>query len=331
VTVEPGPHREPPEAWGDVASFETAVERHHRELRVHCYRMTGSILDAEDLVQETFLRAWRGRAQFERRASLRAWLYQIATNACLDSLKHASRRTVPVGAPNDDPLEHNTRIQPFPDAWLPGRAGEDDPAIMVATNETIELAFIAALTQLPPRQRAALIARDVLGFTVTETATLLDVTEASTNSLLQRARATLRRRTPSDRLAWSRPRLPEVDQRLLRRYMDAHERGDADAIIEMLRADVRITMPPYAPCIGHAAAVAFFRELLGPDGPGEWRLVPTSANGRPATANYLRRQGDSAFRALSIDVLTVVDGGLVEVNCFLDDAVFGPFGLPPQP
>jgi RNA polymerase sigma-70 factor, ECF subfamily len=301
-----------------------AFDRYRRELHVHCYRMTGSFTDAEDLTQETFLRAWRSSDRFEGRASLRSWLYHIATNACLDFLRRHERRTTPVGN-FADPLEHATWLDPYPDHLLGEPSMDGDPDAALARRETTELVFVAALAVLPPRQRAALIARDLLECSARETAALLGVTVASANSLVQRARAALRRRAPH---LDSRPSPSVADDEVVRRYVRAHERGDAEAIVAMLHEDVRVTMPPEAPCLGFADAAAFFRDLLDPDGPGDWRLVPTRANGQPAIANYLRRPGDGDHRALSIDVLTIRDGRLVAVNCFLGDRLFPAFRLP---
>ncbi|HET6954024.1 MAG TPA: RNA polymerase subunit sigma-70 [Acidimicrobiales bacterium] len=310
-------------------AFATLVDRHRRELHVHCYRMLGSYTDAEDLVQETFLRAWRGRDGFAGRSSFRTWLYRIATNACLDALEHGSRRVQPV-APGGDPLADLPGLQPYPDHLLDTVAPpSDDPDAVVVSRETVELTFLAAIQHLPPRQRAVLIMRDVLGWTAAEAASLLDVSEATANSLVQRARATLRRHRPGGRHEWSPARASEEERAVLRRYVDAHARADADAIVAMLRSDSRVTMPPEAPCVGRDAAAAFFRALLGAGGPGDWSLVPTRANRRPATANYLRRHGGTAYRALSIDVLHVEDGRLAAVNCFLGDDLFPAFGLPP--
>ena len=306
----------------DRAEVAAAFDRHRRELHVHCYRMTGSFTEAEDLTQETFLRAWRSIDDFEWRSSLRSWLYHIATNVCLDFLKRHERRTTPVGT-FTDPLDHDARLQPYPD-----HAGHlDEPDAALARKETTELVFVAALAVLPPRQRAALISRDLLEHSAAETAALLGVSVASANSLVQRARAALRRHAP--RLTAGRQHAPsEVEDDLVRRYVDAHQRRDADAVIALLHEDIHITMPPEAPCIGFAAAATFFRDLFGAAGPGDWLLVPTRANGQPATANYLRRPGDTAHHALSIDVLTVHDDRLVTVNCFLGDRLFPAFGLP---
>ena len=306
------------------APFDEIVERHRRELHVHCYRMTGSVVEAEDLVQETLVRAWRARDRFEGRSSVRTWLYRIATNVCLDALGRQGRRPTPVG----DLLAEDPDLQPYPDALL-ARGSAGGPDDEVAARETVELGLVAALLHLPPRQRAALIVRDVLGWTPPEAAEALGLGVEATNSLTQRARATLGRRAPSGRLTWSRPSLTAEDRMVLDRYVDAHEQGDAAAILGLLRDDVRFTMPPDPPAVGAVAAAAFLREVIEPGGPGEWRLVRTWANGRPAMANYLRRPGDDEFRALSIDVLRLEDGRIAEVNCFLDAAVFPAFDLPP--
>ena len=306
----------------DLGEIEAAFDRHRRELHAHCYRMCGSFTDAEDLTQETFLRAWRRIDDFERRASLRSWLYRIATNVCLDFLKRHERRTSPVGA-FTDPLEHDARLQPYPDR--PDRSGDPDAAL--TRKETTELVLMAALALLPPRQRAALIAKDLLEYSAAETAELLGVSVASANSLIQRARAALRRRAPN-LAARPRPTASTGDDEVVRRYIDAHESGDAEAVIALLHDDIRITMPPEPPCVGVAAAAAFFHDLLGAEGPGDWLLVPTRANGQPATANYLRQPGDTHHRALSIDVLTIHHQRLVTVNCFLSHELFPAFNLP---
>ena len=308
------------------ASFTAAVERHRHELQVHCYRMTGSTSDAQDLVQETFLRAWRSRDRFEGRASFRAWLYRIATNACLDALQHSSRRRLVAVGGADDLLAESPHLSPYPDVLLDQvTTGPDDA---VVEREMIELTFLAAMQHLPPRQRAVLILRDVLGWTPAETAELLDVSVTSANSLVQRARSTLQRHRPSSGPGWSRRSTSDAEQELLRRYMDAHERGDAEAVIALLDEGVRITMPPERPYIGRDRSAEFFTDIFGAHSPGDWRLVPTGANRQPATANYVRRPGDTVFRALSIDVLRIEGDRLMEVNCFLGDHLFTAFGLP---
>jgi RNA polymerase sigma-70 factor (ECF subfamily) len=320
---------------GDEAAFGALAERYRPELQVHCYRMLGSLEDSEDLVQETFLRAWRRRATYAGRSTFRAWLYRIATNACLDHLERHPRRPptrtagppVPAGAVPEVPW-----LQPYPDRLLEGLPGEEpEPAAAVVARETIELAFLATIQHLTPAQRAVLILRDVLGWSARDTAALLDGSVASVNSSLQRARATLKEHLPVRRLDWGPAEDPSEDEReLLRRYVDAHERADADAVIELLRADARITMPPEASVEGRDALIAFFaHDIFGPDGPGEFRLVATRANRMPAAANYLRRPGDDRFRAVALDVLRIEDGVIVEINVF-DPRVFPRFGLPDE-
>src|SRR4051812_29647782 len=236
----------------DRATFTASVERHRRELHVHCYRMLGSFEESEDMVQETFLRAWRGRAgaTFDGRAGVRAWLYRIATNACLDVLRRRPRRVVPqqLAAPGDPsrrpgPPVDLPWLQPYPDRLLePAAPAEEEPGAAVVARETIELAFLAAIQHLPPRQRAVLILRDVLGWSANDAAALLDNTVVSVNSALQRARATLRGQLPERRTEWVRSSpASEPERDLLRRYVDAHERADADALAALLRDDARLT------------------------------------------------------------------------------------------
>jgi len=287
-----------------------AFEDHSRELHAHCYRLSGNVTDADDLVQETFVRAWRSRAGYEGRASARTWLYRIATNAFLDSRRAAARRLVPVG----DPFESSTDLGPYPDCLL---AGDPEPARVAS--EMVELALIAALMYLPPRQRAAFVLRDIHGWTSTEIAEALAVSLSTANSLLQRARATVRRHAPAHPEAWRRPELTRGDEELLRRYADARNAEDFRAL---LAEDVRITMPPDAPVSGiHAAA-----EFLGR--PFDWHTIPSSANGRPALVGYLRQPGDPHYEALVVDVLRIVDGRIAEVNAFIGAQHVMAFGLP---
>ena len=330
--TEPGTATAPDGVGG--ISFDDLAAHHRRELHAHCYRMTGSVVDADDLVQETFVRAWRARDRFEGRSSVRTWLYRIATNVCLDALARRGRRAMPAG----DLLADDPALQPYPGGLVgpgargigvaPGTGGGvDDGAI---ARETLELGLIAALQHLPARQRAALVLRDVLGWTPPEVAEVLGVSVAAANSLTQRARATVARRLPRDRAEWTRPTLTADDRRVLDRYVQAHEQGDETAILGLLRDDVRITMPPNPPAVGIEQSTAFLRSVIDrARRPGDWAMVATWANGRPATANYLRRPGDERFRALSIDVLTLDERGrIAEINCFLDDALFASFGLP---
>jgi RNA polymerase sigma-70 factor (ECF subfamily) len=312
---------------GDEHAFATLVERYRRELQVHCYRMLGSYQDAEDHVQETMLRAWRRRSSFEGRSSLRAWLYRIATNACLDTLRRHHDRVVPSGVagPSEIPW-----LQPYPDQLLDEVAPSAvQPDVAVVAKETIELAFLAAIQLLSANQRAVLILRDVLGWSAIETADLLDTSVASANSALQRARVALQKQQPERRSEWAPTDDPSADERaLLDRYMAAHERADAAAVVELLREDVRFTMPPQPTCYqGRAAVAAFFENAFGAGRIGDFRLVPTRANRQPAAANYLRRPGDTLFRALSLDVLRIEGGRLVEITTF-EPRLFPAFGLP---
>ncbi|MGH3061289.1 MAG: sigma-70 family RNA polymerase sigma factor [Gaiellaceae bacterium] len=319
---------------GDEAAFASLVERYRRELHVHCYRMVGSFEDAEDLVQETLLRAWRKRASFEGRSTFRAWLYRIATNACLDALAHDLRRPPPVpGSPLPPPADLPW-LQPYPDLLLDGVApGEGEPDAAAVSKETIELAFLAAIQHLPPRQRAVLILRDVLGWSAKETASLLEGTVASVNSALQRARATLKERLPRRRLEWAADSDPSEEERaLLQRYVDAHDRADIAGLAELLREDALLTMPPQPLWYrGRDVIATFLAEFVEPGSPdyiGHFRLVPVRANRQPAAANYLRRPGDSVHRAITLDVLRVEQGKIVEIVAFPAD-LFPAFGLPP--
>jgi RNA polymerase sigma-70 factor (ECF subfamily) len=296
--------------------FSALFDAHSHQLRAHCYRMTGSLADAEDLTQEVFLRAWRNLAGFEGWSSPRTWLYRISTNACLDFLKSHQRRAQPTDSMAET-LEREAWIDPYPDRL--------DPADIVAGEETTDLYLTAALLHLPPRQRAAVIARDLLDFDATQTASILGCSVTAANSLLQRAHTQLRRLAPNlNNLARS---AGSESHELVRAYIGAHRSGDVDAILELLDVDVRISMPPEAPCVGAQDARKFFAHLLGADGPGAWHLVPTRANGSPAIANYLRQSDGERFRALSIDVLRVHDGRIAAIHCFLGDATFPAFGL----
>jgi RNA polymerase sigma-70 factor (ECF subfamily) len=320
---------------GDEPEFGRLFELHRRELRVHCYRMLGNLEDAENVVQETFVKAWRNRAGFAGRSSFRAWLYRIATNSCLDTIKRKRRRvaTVPAGASADHrpSFDDVPWLQPIPDRYLDATAGETvEPEALVMAKETIELAFLAAIQHLPPRPRAVLILRDVLGWSASETAELLEGSTAAVNSALQRARERLRQLGRADGTDWTPVTPPSVEEReLLQRYMDAHARADAAAVIELLGEDIRIAMPPdEAQYDGHDAVATFFRNLFGSNNPGDWRLVPTLANRQPAAANYVRQWGDTAYRGITLDVLRIEDGVLVEITTF-DASVFPAFGLPP--
>ena len=303
--------------------FEALTRSYRRELHVHCYRMLASYDDADDAVQETYLRAWRSRQTFDGQR-LRAWLYRIATNVCTDMIR-ARRRRVPE-------LHSSAEVgwlTPYPDRLLDEVAAADaGPDAVAVARETIELAFLTALQVLPPRQRAALVAREVLGLPAAETAELLDTSVAAANSALQRARETMKRHLPSHRSDWTaKPPGPD-ERRLLEGFIDAHERCDAEAALAIAATDLRVTMPPAGMCFDGLDAVApLIERALGPDRDGDWRLVPTMANRMPTAASYLRRPGDSRLRAFKLDVLRVHGGAIVEITTFGPE-LFGALGLP---
>ena len=319
---------------GTEEAFGRLVERHRRELQVHCYRMLGSLLESEDMVQETYLRAWRNRESFEGRSTFRAWLYRIATNACLDAMRKRPRRVLPYDvAPATDlasDLPASTRvasIEPYPDFLLePVAASSDDPVATVVAKETIELAFLAAIQHLPPIQRAVLILRDVLGWTANDTAEVLETSVAAVKSALQRSRSTMRERLPRRRADWGPLNSPNADeQALLERYMLAHERGDTIALAGMLREDVRVAYPPTSLwCEGRDTFVEGSRKHAIV---GEYRFMAARANMQPAVAIYLRRPGDTMFRPLVLEVLRFVDGQIAEIIDF-EASVFPSFALP---
>jgi RNA polymerase sigma-70 factor (TIGR02960 family) len=310
---------------GDESAFADVVHRHRRELHVHCYRMLANYDEAEDMVQETFLRAWRRRATFDGSSQFRAWLYRIATNACLDHLRRASRQKTETGSPAEMPW-----LQPYPDRLLDEIAPPaDQPDAAAVARETVELAYLVAIQELPPRQRAVLLARDVLGLSAAETADMMDVSVASANSALQRARAALADRLPERRDDMAIGDLTAEDKVVLARFIDAHERNDAAASVALARSDIRITMPPNPMVVEGVDGVApLLERAFGVDREGDWRLVPTRANRLPAAASYLRRWGDTGFRAFKLDVIRVVDGGIAEITTFGPD-LFPVFGLPP--
>jgi RNA polymerase sigma-70 factor (TIGR02960 family) len=307
---------------GDEPAFATLTERHRRELHVHCYRMLASFDEAEDAVQETFLHAWRGRSGFEGGSQFRAWLYRIATNVCLDMLRRNARRATGMRSFAEVPW-----IQPYPDLLLDQAApSEEQPEAVAIERETISLAFLAALQALPPRQRAALIARDVLGWPASDTASALGTSVAAANSALQRARVTMQSHLPPRRAEWSAKEPSAEERALLEQFIEAHERLDAEAAIAIAAQDVRITMPPSPWRFDGAEAI---RPLMAEATVmGEWRLIPVGANRMPAAASYLRRPGDSEFRAFKFDVMRIEAGAIVEITTFNAD-LFPAFGLAP--
>jgi len=304
------------------SDFATLTERHRHELQVHCYRMLASFDEAEDAVQETFLRAWRSRDSFDGSSMFRAWLYRIATNVCLDMIRRNSRRLTSMHSFAEVPW-----LQPYPDRLLDEVAPSDDqPDAVVVERETIELAFLAAMQLLPPRQRAALIVRDVLGWTASETASLLDTSVAAANSALQRARATMQEHLPARRAEWSAGEPTDEERALLASFIDAHERGDAALAVSIASQDLRITLPPN-PFL-HQGLDTIAPLLHGALRDGEWRLVPPLANRMPTAASYLRKPGDAEYRAFKFDVLRIEDGHIAEITTFGAE-LFPAFGLPP--
>ncbi len=321
---ETGRHTDMTALLSDQAAFTAAVERHRRELQVHCYRMLGSFEESEDATQETFLRAWRGRGTYAGRASLRAWLYRIATNACLDALERRPRVPSASG--------EVAWLQPFPDALLDEiPAPDDEPDAEVVARETIELAFMVAIQHLPPRSRAVLILRDVLGWRAKETAELLEMSVAATNSALQRARGALKDHLPEHRTEWAAGNPSAQERALLARYVSATEEGDMQELAATLHEELRFSMPP-EPGVwtGRDTVMAAWIEGgFGSEAIGEFKLRLTRANRQPAVANYLRKPGDTAYRAFAIDVLTIADGAVIDIVTF-GSGVFATFGLPPE-
>jgi RNA polymerase sigma-70 factor, ECF subfamily len=297
------------------------------ELIAHCYRMLGSVHDAEDLVQETYVRGWRGYSAFEERAALRTWLYRIATTACLRALENRARRVLPagLGAGSDDPDTDldvhggsHRWLEPLPDALTPETA--------FTTRQSVRLAVATALQELPARQRAVLILRDVVQFSAAEVAELLETTPAAVNSALQRARAHLADVAPSEE-DMAEP--DDSDRReLLDRYCAAFENADLAALTELLQDDVKLEMPPLPVWFTGRDAVTRFLARRAFAEPGDMVLVPTAANGQPAVAEY-RRAPDNVMRAHSIHVITAGDAGIARMVVFLDPELFSVFGLPP--
>jgi RNA polymerase sigma-70 factor, ECF subfamily len=314
---------------GDEAAFAILVDRHRHELLVHCYRMLGSFEDAEDRVQDTFLRAWRKRHTFAGRSTYRAWLYRIATNACLELLRRHPRPAVTTDDSGRLPAYSAFPwLQPYPDELLTDPTTSDPaPDALVVARETVALAYLAAIQLLPPRQRAVLILREVLDFPATETAALLDTTVQSVNSALQRARATLQKFQPTDG-STARRATSDTERALVARYMHAHEHADPAAVVALLREDARLTISPAGMCWdGRDAITPDF--ITGMNALGEFRCVELRANHQPAVANYLRRWGENDYRAFTIVVLGIdSDGALVDMTTFATPTLFAAFGLP---
>jgi RNA polymerase sigma-70 factor, ECF subfamily len=322
---------------GDEAAFNALAERHRRELLIHCYRMLGSLQDAEDAVQETLLRAWKYRESLKEGAPVRPWLYRVATNACLDAIGHDVRRSALAAKSSAEapgaalgPAEV-TWLQPIPDALLEPTAPRDsEPETVVLTRETIEIAFLTVIQLLTPQQRAVLILRDVLGWSAKEAAELLEVSVAAANSALQRARATLRAHLPSRRPEWpAGVDATAAERELLRKLVEASEKADISAFESLIREDAVFRMPPVAEiAVGREAMFKLWLEGgFGSEAFGRLRCVTTRANRQPALANYVLRSGDTAYRAMALDVLRVEEGIITEIVTFGPE-VFPAFALP---
>jgi RNA polymerase sigma-70 factor (ECF subfamily) len=320
---------------GDELAFRSLVEPHRAGLHAHCYRMLGSLHDAEDALQEAMLRAWRGLPGLAGAGSLRPWLYRIATNACLDAVARRPKRVLPIdyGPPAGpgaagEALDESLWVEPYPDEQAQLEQGYAAPEARYEQREAVELAFIAALQHLPARQRAVLILREVLGFSAREVAESLDTTVASVNSALQRARKMIDERLPQkSQQATMRALGDEVIRDLVERFIDAFERGDVDSIVALLAEDATFAMPPYAEwCRGRDAIADSW--LMPSSTPPGLRYVPTSANGQVALGTYALDPDGGGYHPIALDVLTLGDNGIAEVLAFRTAGVLRPFGLP---
>ncbi|WP_320780389.1 sigma-70 family RNA polymerase sigma factor [Streptomyces sp. CRN 30] len=317
-----------------TAELDSALEKHRVELTGYCYRMLGSSFEAEDAVQDTLVRAWRSYDKFEGRSSLRSWLYRIATNVCLDMLTAGNKRARPVDLSESTPLAQaalaprpdNTWLEPMPDArMLPTT---DDPAEAAVAKESVRLAFMAALQNLPPKQRAVLILREVLAWRASEVAELLGTSVASVNSALQRARATLAERADQGAAGAVSDPLDEEQQKLLDRYVAAFEGYDMTALTALLHEDAVMTMPPFDLWLAGPSDITGFMTTIGASCAGS-RLVPVAANGLPAFAHYKPDPEAGGFSPWAIQVLEISDGRITGFHCFLDTKRWFPlFGLP---
>jgi RNA polymerase sigma-70 factor, ECF subfamily len=309
---------------GDESAYQSLVEQHRTELHAHCYRMLGSVHDAEDALQDAFLRAWRGLPGFQGRSSPRSWLYKIATNTCLDALaKRPRQRVLPfeygpateAAAGPGAPVTESVWIEPYPDALLDGLAS---PEARYEQREGVELAFIAALQHLPARQRAVLILREVLGYSAAEVADLLDTTVASVNSAMQRARAAVDERLPDPSQQETLRTLgDEQITELVDRYVDAWERNDVDAVVALLTEDAAISMPPLASWFGPRDVFAAFLAVSPLSGAFRWKVRRTTANAQPALGFYAWDEAASAFLPFALNVLSLRGDRVKEVTAFI--------------
>jgi len=322
---------------GDTEAFSQLTEPYRLELRAHCYRMLGSLEDAEDLVQETFLRAWRRIQTYEGRASFRAWLYKIATNASLDALERLPKRSLPIEEGDSGaqvPAQQAAGsepawVEPFPDAWMSAHSA--GPEARYDAYESISLAFLVALQILPPRQRTVLILVDVMDWAIAESADLLEISLTAATSLLHRARVTMKQRNQFGKLHRSKMGFPDDQTRqLLGRYARAWESADLDGIIALLADDAIFPMPPMpAAILGKQAMAAFFAQnLFAGDARGRWKLVPIRANGQPGFAFYQVDAATQQYHAFVLQVLTIEKGRVVHATTFGFPALFQYFDLP---
>ena len=330
---------------GEEDAFRRLVEQHQSELHAHCYRMLGSVHDAEDALQEALLRAWRGLPKFEGRSSLRSWLYRIATNTCLDIIGRRPKRVLPIDyAPASDPhlgpgepIVESVWVEPYPDERLGIEDGYAAPEARYEQRESIELAFVAALQHLPANQRAVLILREVLGYSAKEVASTLDTTVASVNSALQRARATVDARLPEQsQQATLRTLGDEGLREVVGRYVDAWDRSDVDGVVAMLTEDASFSMPPLQTWFGGREAIRIFLAGWPLSGLWRWRNVLVQANGQPALAFYAWDPGAEAYLPFALNVLSLRSDLISDVTAFIARAADDPdreviARLPEQP
>ncbi len=320
---------------GDQLAFRELTEPHRRELQLHCYRILGSLQDAEDALQETLVAAWRSLESFEGRSSLRAWLYRIATNRCLDMLRAGARR-LPTPAPQESEFPEPTGrleatwVEPYPDVLLDELPDESaPPEARYEVRESVELAFITALQNLPPRQRASLVLRDVLGFRSAEVAEMLETTEASVNSALQRARSTIDERMPAGRREAAPLPGSRRERELVARFANAFQEGDVQKVIALLTEDASFTMPPEPlEYQGHEAIARILANRFTWRGAARLRLVPTRANTQPAFGCYHQDPYAPVARAHGLLVLTLQGDRISAITRFLDNSILPSFGLP---
>jgi RNA polymerase sigma-70 factor (ECF subfamily) len=323
----PEPDRLTAAQAGDEAAFAVLVEPYRSELHAHCYRMLGSVYDADDAVQETLLRAWRGLSRFEGRSALRSWLYTIATNACLTQIRRRPKRVLPIDygpaadphTPPGQPLVESVWIEPYPDEMLAVDDGVATPEARYEQREGIELAFIAALQHLAPNQRAVLILREVLGFSAKETADMLDTSVASVNSALQRARVAVDERVPEQTQQTALRALGDDElQLLVDRYVDAWERNDVDAFAAMLAEDATFAMPPLATWYETREGIRIWASKSPMSGAWRWRAVLTRANAQPALAFYAYDDAPAAYLPFALNVLSFRGHEIVDVTAFIN-------------